>query len=94
MIFVNSFFSEIGNTQSPDSHPLNIFIICCDFPELLAKICVQSWTLVLFFQVCFPLCAHFLTKDCYRSSAHFADFQVCSSLNRSKKQWFALGKEG
>ena len=27
------------------------------------------------------LCAHFLTKDRYRSSAHFADFQVRSSLN-------------
>jgi hypothetical protein len=39
------------------------------------------------------LCAHFLTKDRYHSSAHFADFQVRSSLNRSKKQWFALGKE-
>jgi len=32
--------------------------------------------------------------DRYRSIAHFADFQVRSSLNRSKKnQWFALGKE-
>ena len=53
----------------------------------------QSWALALFFQVCSPLCAHFLTKDRYHSSAHFADFQVRSSLNRSKKQWFALGKE-
>jgi len=40
------------------------------------------------------LSAHFLTMDRYRSTAHFADFQVRSSLNRStKKQWFALGKE-
>ena len=31
------------------------------------------------------LSAHFLTKECYRSSAHFADFQVRSSLNHSKK---------
>jgi len=32
--------------------------------------------------------------DRYRSIAHFVDIQVCSSLNRSKKnQWFALGKE-
>ena len=38
-----------------------------------------------FFQVRSPLCAHFFTKDRYRSCAHFADFQVCSSLNRSKK---------
>jgi len=36
----------------------------------------------------------FLPMDHYRSIAHFADFQVCSSLYRSKKdQWFALGKE-
>ena len=40
------------------------------------------------------LSAHFLSMDCYRSSAHFADFQVRSSLDCSKKkQWFALGKE-
>ena len=45
----------------------------------------QSWALALYFQVRSPLCAHFLTKDRYRSSAHFADFQVRSSLNRSKK---------
>jgi len=31
------------------------------------------------------LFAHFLSMDCYCSIAHFADFQVCSSLNRSKK---------
>jgi len=38
--------------------------------------------------------AQFLSMDRYRSIAHFADFQVCSSLNRSQKdQWFALGKE-
>ena len=40
------------------------------------------------------LSAHFISMDRYRSSAHLANFQVCSSLNRSKKnQWFALGKE-
>ena len=40
------------------------------------------------------LSAQFLSMDRYRSIAHFADFQVLSSLNRSKKnQWFALGKE-
>ena len=40
------------------------------------------------------LSAKFLSMDCYSSMAHFADFQVRSSLNRSKKdQWFALGKE-
>ena len=40
------------------------------------------------------LSAHFISIDRYRSSAHFANFQVPSSLNRSKKnQWFALGKE-
>ena len=40
------------------------------------------------------LFAQFLPMDRYRSIAHFADFQVRSSLNRSKKyQWFALGKE-
>jgi len=31
------------------------------------------------------LFAHFLSMDRYRSIAHFADFQVSSSLNRSKK---------
>ena len=31
------------------------------------------------------LSAHFLSKDRYCSVAHFADFQVYSSLNRSKK---------
>ena len=31
------------------------------------------------------LSAHFLSMDRYCSIAHFADFQVCSSLNRSKK---------
>jgi len=40
------------------------------------------------------LSAQFLSMDHYCSIAHFADFQVRSSLNRSKKeQWFALGKE-
>ena len=47
-----------------------------------------------FFQVRSLLSAQFLSMDCYRSIAHFADFQVRSSLNRSQKdQWFALGKE-
>jgi len=40
------------------------------------------------------LSSHFISIDRYRSSAHFANFQVRSSLNRSKKnQWFALEKE-
>ena len=40
------------------------------------------------------LSAHFISMDHYRSSAHLANFQVRSSLNRSQKnQWFALGKE-
>jgi len=40
------------------------------------------------------LSVQFLPMDCYRSIAHFADFQVSSSLNRSQKEeWFALGKE-
>ena len=40
------------------------------------------------------LSAHFNFMDCYRSIAHFVDFQVRSLLNGSKKnQWFALGKE-
>jgi len=33
----------------------------------------------------FSLSAHFLSVDRYRSIAHFDDFQVRSSLNRSKK---------
>jgi len=40
------------------------------------------------------LSAYFISMDRYRSSAHLANIQVCSSLNRSQKnQWFALGKE-
>ena len=40
------------------------------------------------------LSAQFLPMDRYRSTAHFVDFQVCSSLNRSKTdQWFPLRKE-
>ena len=40
------------------------------------------------------LSAQFLPMDRYRSIAHFAEFQVHSSLNRSlKDHWFALGKE-
>ena len=40
------------------------------------------------------LSAQFLSMDGYRSITHFANFQVRSSLNHSKKnQWFALGKE-
>jgi len=38
-----------------------------------------------FFQVSSPLSANFLSMDRYHSNAHFADFQVRSSLNRSKK---------
>jgi len=54
----------------------------------------QSWALDLLFQIRSPLSAQFLSMDLYRSIAHFADFQVCSSLDRSQKdQWFALGKE-
>ena len=50
----------------------------------------QSWALALFFQVS----SQFLSMDCYHSIAHFADFQVRSSLNRSQKdQWFNLGKK-
>ena len=54
----------------------------------------QSWALALYFQVRSPLSAHFISMDCYRSSAHLANIHVRSSLYRSKKnQWFALGKE-
>ena len=54
----------------------------------------QSWALALYLQVRSPLSAHFISMDRYRSSAHLANFQVRSSLNRSKKnQWFALRKE-
>ena len=45
----------------------------------------QSWALALYFQVRSPLSAHFISMDRYRSIAHFADFQVRSSLNHSKK---------
>ena len=51
----------------------------------------QSWALALFsrFALCSPL--NFYP---WIAIAHFADFQVRSSLNRSHKdQWFALGKE-
>ena len=49
----------------------------------------QSWALAIFFQVRSPLIFY-----PWISIAHFADFQVRSSLNRSKKnQWFALGRE-
>ena len=54
----------------------------------------QSWALALYLQVRSPLSAHFISMDRYRSSAHLANFQVRSSLYRSKKkQWFAVGKE-
>ena len=46
---------------------------------------MQSWALALYFQVRSPLSAHFISMDRYRSSAHLANFQVRSSLNRSKK---------
>jgi len=53
----------------------------------------QSWALALYFQVRSPLSAHFISMDCYRSSAHFANFQVRSSLNcLQKDQWFAPKK--
>ena len=40
------------------------------------------------------LSAQFLPMDCYRSIAHFADFQVRSQLNPSlNDQWFTLEKE-
>ena len=53
----------------------------------------QTWALALFFQIRSPLSAHFNSMDCYRSIAHFADFQVRSSLNRSQRdQWFAPKK--
>ena len=39
------------------------------------------------------LSAHFLPMDCYRSTAHFADFQVRSSLNRSLKTSGSLLKK-
>ena len=39
------------------------------------------------------LSTHFLYMDRYRSSAHFADFQVRSSLNRSKKTSGSLLEE-
>ena len=49
----------------------------------------QTWALALFFQIRSPL---ILIPRI--DIAHFADFQVRSSLNRSKKkQWFALRKE-
>jgi len=64
----------------------------CTFIEAFTR--MQSWALALYFQVRSPLSAHFISMDRYRSSAHLANFQVRSSLNRSKKnQWFALGKE-
>jgi len=54
----------------------------------------QSWALALFFKVRSSLSAQFLPMDHYRSTAHFADFQIRSSLNRSQTdQWFALRKE-
>ena len=53
----------------------------------------QSWALALYFQVRSPLSVHFISMDRYLSSAHLANFKVRSSLNRSKNQWFALGKE-
>jgi hypothetical protein len=53
----------------------------------------QSWALALFYQVRSPLIAQLFSVDRYRSIAHFLDFQVRSSLNRSQKdQEFALLK--
>jgi len=53
----------------------------------------QSWALALYFQVRSPLSAHFISMDRYCSSAHFANFQVRSSLNRSKKTSGSLLKK-
>ena len=44
----------------------------------------QTWALALYFQVRSPLSALFISMDRYRSSAHLANFQVRSSLNRSQ----------
>jgi len=57
----------------------------------------QSWAHDLYFRTrsLFPgsFSAHFISMDRYRSSAHFANFWLSLSLNRSKKnQWFALEK--
>ena len=40
-----------------------------------------------------PLSVQFLSMDRYRSIAQFADFQVSSSLNRSKKNCGLLSEE-
>ena len=71
----SSAFPILGDILKGQSHE----IFCIRF---FSQINSQSWALALYFQV---RSAHFLSKDRYRSSAHFANFQVHSSLNRSKK---------
>ena len=67
--------------------------LCADFTLYMHIYILQSWALALYFQVRSPLSDYFISMDRYRSSAHFANFQVRSLLNRSKKnQWFALGQ--
>ena len=74
---------------------IEMVCICIKWSVSASKWSVsQSWALALYFQVRSALSAHFISMDRYRSSAHLANFQVCSSLYRSQKnQWFALGKE-
>ena len=63
----------------------------CGHPNHKVQSILQSWALALFpgFHS-----AQLLPMDRYRSIAHFADFHVRSSVNRSQKdQWFALIKE-
>ena len=71
-----------------------VLIPCGELTTHLELItCTQTWALALFFQVRSPLSAQFLPRDRYSSTAHFEDFQVRSSLNRSQTdQWFALRK--
>ena len=67
--------------------PQHFFEFGHNFDEIFAELCTRSF---------FPgsLSAQFLPMDRYRSTAHFEDFQVRSSLNRSRTdQWFALRKE-
>ena len=74
------------------SERIGIFAGCQSAgPEMLGKEEPELGTRSLF-----PgsLSVHFISMDHYRSSAHLANFQVRSLLNRSQKnQWFALGKE-
>jgi len=77
-------------------HYYNNFIFLGDgsFEQMVGRYCIYVPELGT--RSLFPvlLSAHFISMDRYRSSAHLANFQVRSSLNRSQKnQWFALGKE-